>query len=70
MAFWQDLKGVAQECKKYQQHNGNMAKWHVAECFQKNDKGNRFWKRKKTLKNQHFIINVAYVAIISNRGKK
>lgn len=47
MAFWQDLKGVAQECKKYQQHNGNMAKWRVAECFQKNDKGNRFWKRKK-----------------------
>ena len=47
MAFWQDLKSVAQEYKKYQQHKGNMAKRHVAGCFQKNDKGNRFWKRKK-----------------------
>lgn len=47
MAFWQDLKGVAQGYKKYQQHNGNMAKGYVAECFQKNDKGNRVWKRKK-----------------------
>lgn len=47
MAFWQDLKGVAQECKKYQQHNGNMAKCPVAGCFQKNGIGNRFRKREK-----------------------